>query len=312
MALPQRTDSPFPSGGDQCAAWLYLPQGHGPHPCVVMGHGFSAVREQRLDAYAERFAAAGLAVLVFDYRHFGSSSGQPRQLLDIGRQLADWRAAVSHARNLPQVDARRVAVWGSSFSGGHVVTIAAKDPAVAAVVSQAPFTSGVAAIAAGGAAQAAKLTAAGLRDGINALLGRDPSYLAAVGPPGSWAVMTAPDAEPGFRALEPAAGSTWANRVAGRIALTVGLYRPYAKFAKLRQPVLVVVCERDTTTPAQPAIKAAQRSLNAELVRYPISHFDVYVDPQFEQTVGDQTEFLVRNLLGGSTPAVATPAVAQG
>ena len=46
-----------------------------------MAHGFSGVREQRLDAYAERFAQAGLAVLVFDYRHFGASGGEPRQLL---------------------------------------------------------------------------------------------------------------------------------------------------------------------------------------------------------------------------------------
>ena len=101
-----RTDSPFRSGGLECAAWLYQPEGQGPHPCVVMAHGFSAVREQRLDAYAERFAAAGLAVLVFDYRHFGASQGEPRQLLSIARQLADWRAAVAHARNLPDVDPR--------------------------------------------------------------------------------------------------------------------------------------------------------------------------------------------------------------
>lgn len=308
MASPQRTDSPFESGGDQCAAWLYVPEGDGPHPCVVMAHGFSAVREHRLDAYAERFFAAGLAVLVFDYRHFGSSGGEPRQLLDIGRQLDDWRAAISHARNLSQVDPRRVAVWGSSFSGGHVVAIAAQDPGVAAVVSQAPFTSGLSAIAAGGAVQAAKLAGAGLRDGLNAVLRRDPYYVPAAGPPGSVAVMTAPDAEPGMLAMEPAGPSTWENRVAGRIALTVGLYRPYAKFAKLRQPVLVVVCERDTTTPPDPAVKAAQRSPNAELIRYPISHFAIYLDPQFEQTVGDQTEFLVRNLLGGQAPATPVSA----
>ncbi|MGI8748940.1 MAG: alpha/beta hydrolase [Thermoleophilaceae bacterium] len=306
MAAPQRTDSPFESDGEECAAWLYLPENDGPHPCVVMAHGFSAVREQRLDAYAERFAAAGLAVLVFDYRHFGSSAGEPRQLLDIARQLDDWRAAVSHARNLPLIDARRVAVWGSSFSGGHVVAIAAEDPAVAALVSQAPFTTGIAAIAAGGGGQAAKLGAAGLRDGLNAVLGRRPYYLPAAGPPGSVAVMTTPDAEPGFRALDPPGGSTWVNRVAGRIALTVGLYRPYAKFAKLRQPVLVVVCERDLTTPPGPAVKAAKRSPNAELIRYPISHFDIYVDPQFERTVTDQTEFLVRNLIGAPTPAPAS------
>jgi len=139
-----------------------------------MAHGFSAVREQRLDDYAERFAAAGLAVLAFDYRHFGASSGEPRQLLDIRRQLADWRAAVGFARGLDGIDAGRIALWGSSFSGGHVVHVAAGDERVAAVVSQAPFTDGLSAIRAGGAAAALRVTAAAIRDGIVALAGRAP------------------------------------------------------------------------------------------------------------------------------------------
>ena len=200
-------------------------------------------------------------------------------------------------------------MWGSSFSGGHVVAVAAEDPGIAAVVSQAPFTDGVSAIAAGGAVQALKLTGAGLRDGLAMLLGRDPVYLPAVGPPGSLAVMTAEEAEPGFADID-APGSTWENRVAGRVALAVGGYRPYAKFGKLRQPVLVLVCDRDDTTPPGPAVKAAEKSPNATLVRYPIGHFEIYVDPQFETTVADQTDFLVRNLLGGEVPAPAAAAAA--
>jgi fermentation-respiration switch protein FrsA (DUF1100 family) len=272
-----------------------------------MAHGFSAVREQRLDAYAERFAAAGLAALVFDYRHFGASQGRPRQLLSIGRQLQDWRAAVAHARNLPEVDPRRVAVWGSSFSGGHVVAVAAQDPAIAAVVSQAPFTDGFSAIAAGGAVQGLRLMGAGLRDALAMLLRRDPVYLPAVGPPGTLAAMTAEEAEPGFTRIDPP-DSAWENRVAGRVALAVGGYRPYAKFGKLRQPVLVQVCDRDETTPPGPAVKAAEKSPNATLRRYPVGHFEIYVDPQFETTVGDQVDFLVRNLVGGDVPAAAAAA----
>ena len=111
-----RTDTAFRSDGGTCAAWLYRPAGDGPHPIVVMAHGFSGVREQRLDAYAERFAEAGLAVLVFDYRHFGASDGEPRQLLSIPRQLADWRAAIAYARSLDGIDPKRVALWGTSFS----------------------------------------------------------------------------------------------------------------------------------------------------------------------------------------------------
>ena len=268
-----------------------------------MAHGFSGVRENRLDAYAERFAQAGLAALVFDYRHFGASEGEPRQLLSIARQLQDWRAAVEHARSLEVIDAKRIALWGSSFSGGHVVATAARDPDVAAVVSQAPFTDGLIALRENTPAQLARFTIAGVRDAVAALLGRAPHYLPAVGAPGTLAVMTAPDAEPGFRAIDPP-GSTRVNRVAARVMLTVGAYRPYAKFGRLRMPVLVQTCDGDTTTPPGPAVRAAERSPNAELVRYPIGHFEIYVEPQFERTVADQLEFLTRNLL--PTPAAPT------
>ena len=304
-----RSDVTFSSGGVRCAAWLYRPEGEGPHPCVVMAHGFSGVREQRLDAYAERFAAAGLAALVFDYRHFGASDGEPRQLLDIASQLDDWRAAVAFARTLDGIDPARVALWGSSFSGGHVVEIAAGDDRIAAVVSQAPFTDGLTAIRAGGAKQAARLTVAGMRDQLSALAGRGPVLIPAVGPPGSLAAMTAAEADPGFHSLDPP-GSTWRNEVAPRVMLRLGYYRPYAKFKRLRMPVLVALADRDDTTPPGPAARAAERSPNAEVARYDIGHFEIYTDPQFERTVSDQTEFLVRNLLGGAYAAAEPPAAA--
>lgn len=299
MTAPARTDSDFRSGGTRCAAWLYRPEGDGPHPCVVMGHGFSAVRENRLDAYAERFAAAGLAALAFDYRHFGSSDGEPRQLLSIRSQLEDWRAAVAHARGLDGVDPKRVALWGSSFGGGHVIATAAEDPEIAAVVSQVPFTDGLSALRLNSPATSARLMFAGLRDAAAALLGRSPYFIPAAGPPGTLAVMTTPEAEPGYRAIDPP-DSTWVNRVSARVLLAVGTYRPYAKFGRLRMPVLVQTCDADTTTPPEPAVRAAERSPNAELIRYPIGHFEIYVEPHFDRAVSDQTDFLVRNLVGAS------------
>jgi uncharacterized protein len=116
-----RIDVAFNSQGVHCAAWLYRPDGPGPHPCVILANGFGAIREMRLPAYAERFAQAGLAVLIFDYRHFGASEGEPRQLLDIKQQLADWAAAISYVRGLDDIDPERIALWGTSFSGGHVI-----------------------------------------------------------------------------------------------------------------------------------------------------------------------------------------------
>lgn len=108
-----------------------------------MAHGFAAIRELRLDAYAERFAQAGIAALVFDYRGFGASDGHPRRVLDIGAQRADWRAALAYVRGLDGVDGRRVVGWGTSFAGGHVLHLAASGEELAAVVAQVPRVHGL-------------------------------------------------------------------------------------------------------------------------------------------------------------------------
>ena len=146
-----------------------------------MAHGFTATRGDRLPAYAERFAAAGLAVLLFDYRHFGDSTGTPRQLLDIGRQQADYRAAVAFARTLDGIDAQRIGLFGTSFSGGHVVAVAAQDPSIAAVVSQCPFADGLAALRVVPPRVALRATALGLADQAAGLAGRAPRTMPAVG-----------------------------------------------------------------------------------------------------------------------------------
>src|SRR5947209_12920561 len=128
-----RLDVVFPSSGDECRAWLFMPDAERP-PLVILGHGLGATREYGLEPYAQRFAAAGIAALVFTYRHFGDSGGQPRQLLDIERQLGDWAAAIAYARTLEEIHSRRIALWGTSFAGGHVIEAAARDGSVAAVV----------------------------------------------------------------------------------------------------------------------------------------------------------------------------------
>ena len=291
--MPERSDVTFPSGGERCAAWLYRPRDA--DACVLMAHGWTGVREQRLDAYAERFAAAGLAVLVFDYRHFGASGGEPRQLLDIGRQLADWRAAIAYVRGLEGIDPERIALWGSSFSGGHVIELAARDHRIAAVVAQMPFVDGAANLLRLGPGHVLRLTVEGLRDQAGALAGRPPHMVPSVGPPGSTAVMNSPDAEPGFRALNPA-GLEWRNEAAARVALRVGAYRPISKAARVRCPILFALAEDDVVTPPDLAAKAAQRAPRAEIRHYPGGHFDPYVGELFARVVSDETEFLLRNL----------------
>jgi len=115
-----RLDVAFPSDGDDCRAWLFMPEAERP-PVVILGHGLGGTREYGLEPYAQRFADAGIAALLFTYRHFGDSGGQPRQLLDIERQLGDWGAALAYARSRDGIDHDRIALWGTSFAGGHVI-----------------------------------------------------------------------------------------------------------------------------------------------------------------------------------------------
>jgi fermentation-respiration switch protein FrsA (DUF1100 family) len=286
----------FTSHGGRCAAGLRLPEGPGPHPAVVLAHGFSAVRDQRLDAFAERFVAAGLATLVFDYRNFGQSPGEPRQLLDIGRQLEDWRSGIAYARAREEIDAERIGAWGSSFGGGHVLTIAAEDGRLAAAVCHAPFADGLRNLRHLGVRHVARLSAAALRDELGARRGRPPYYIGATGPPGALAVMTTPSSEPGFRVItEP--GSTWENRVAARVSLRLPLYRPGRRARRIACPLLVSIAERDDLTPPAYAAQAAAAAPSGEIRRYDSGHFDLYTGEGFERSVADETAFLARHLL---------------
>ena len=191
-----REDVSFDSHGTSCAAWLYRPDRVTNPPIIVMAHGFAAIRLLRLDAYAERFAEAGYAVLVFDYRGWGDSAGEPRRMLDIRAQQRDWRAAVAYARNIEGVDPGRLVLWGASFGGGHALHLAAEDHGVAAVIAQVPHISGPASAFSQPPSLVARLILAGVWDQLGALVGRQPYRVAAAGYPGDVAMMTSPDAAP--------------------------------------------------------------------------------------------------------------------
>ncbi|MFE6511277.1 alpha/beta hydrolase [Nocardioides sp. NPDC057767] len=283
-----RQDITFTSGDVRCAGWFY-PAGPDPRPAVVMAHGLAGIKEMRLDAYAERFAAAGYHVLVFDYRHFGASEGQPRQLLSIRRQHQDWAAAVAYARSRPEVDATRIVLWGSSLSGGHVLSMAAELSA-AAVIAQVPHTDGPAGVIALGPRQATRLAGHGLLDIAKAAVGAAPHYVPASGSPGSLALMTAPEAA-GYLSLVPA-GQAFDQRVAGRFALAIPLYSPARALRNLTMPALVQVGSRDETTPPGPAIRAAGKNPRVTCSTHETGHFEPYSGEQFEAFVTEQIDFL--------------------
>jgi len=297
--MQTRIDVDFEVDGTRCAAWLFRPEGgDAPPPVVVMAHGFSGTREVRLPAYAECFAAHGIASFVFDYRHFGASGGEPRQLLSVRRQLADWRAALAAARGLAEVDGERVGLWGTSFGGGHALVTAAGDSRVRAVVAQVPHVDGRASLR--GLADprfAARAVAAGLRDGLGALLGREPFTVPVVGPPGGLACLATPDSEAGFRALVPAE-TLWRNEVAARVLLTIGAYRPITRARAITCPVLVVAARRDRLIPFAAVERLVATAPRATLEAVDAEHFDVYTGSHFARLAPLQARFLAEHLSG--------------
>lgn len=299
----------FTSDGQRCAAWRIrgdhdaLDAGDG-RPCVVMAHGFGGTRDSGLLPFARAFAAAGIDVLVFDYRGFGASEGKPRQLVSFRRHRRDYAAAIGLARSLDGVDPDRVVVWGTSYAGGHALAVAARDPRIAAVVAQVPAVDGLAALAAtahaNGLGFLLKVTTAAVRDIVRALTGRTPLLVPVVGPPGSLAAMNSPDAVSGMRAF---AGPTWRNEFAARELLAVPLNRAISNARHVRCPVLLQVGEQDVVAPPAVVDRLAQRlGDRAEVRRYAAGHFDVYVEPWRTPNIDDQVAFLVKHL----TPQTAS------
>lgn len=295
--MSDRKNIEFPSGmkGELCRGWLYVPAGtKNKSPVVLMAHGFGAVKELRLDAYAEKFCAAGFAVVVFDYRNFGASDGEPRQLLDISLELEDWHAALRYVRTLNEVDNSRIALWGTSFAGGHVVEVAAKDGNIKCLISQVPHLDGFASAAAAGGQQAARLAMEAARDAASGLIGLEPHYVKIAGGPGELAAMTSENVVTMWPRMIPS-GFSFDNRVAARIFLHLPLYSPERLAEKINFPWLIQVAKHDMTTPVAAAERAAKRAPLATLTIYDADHFDVYLPPLFDQVVAEQITFLRDN-----------------
>jgi len=277
----------FEVAGDACAAWLYPPaEAECPAPIVVMAHGLSGTRRDRLGPFAERFAIAGFSALVFDHRGFGDSDGE-QDLFDPAMQQEDWRAAIARARSLPGVDPARVVTFGSSMGGGNALAAAAGDRAVAAAISQVPFLDIVRQAHRSSPRVAARMLHAAIRG----------HHVPAVGRPDEAAMINAPGGEEGWRrVVSMGEDSRWRNRVSSRWLLGRP-FRPARHAAGLHCPWLVCVGEADRVARPGPAIDAARRAPKGELRTYPgVDHFDVYDGLAHESLVADQLDFLRRHL----------------
>lgn len=292
-----KQDLAFTSQGVTCRGYFWHPDDNrSARPCVVMAHGFAATRDSGLQPFAEAFANAGYAVFAFDYRHFGASDGVPRQLLDPNREVEDWLAAIEFVRTRHDVRPAEVVLWGTSFAGGLVTVAAARDPEVKAIIAQCPMMDGLAAVREvfryGGLSQILRLGAHAALDVGASAIGFGPHYISSAGRPGEVAAMTSADSFDGYVSLLPEGAP---NKVAARIAATLGLFRPIHFAKHVKCPALLVLCENDSVAPVKAAEKAASRMPLAETVHYPIGHFDIYLGNARDTAIHDQLEFLQRH-----------------
>jgi fermentation-respiration switch protein FrsA (DUF1100 family) len=280
--------------------WHYLPDGlQGRLPTIVMAHGFSAVKEMYLDRFAEAFAVAGLSSIVFDNRNFGASDGQPRQEIDPWRQVRDYRDAITYAETLEEADPNRIGIWGSSYSGGHVLVVGAIDRRVKCVVSQVPLASGhdnarrlvradYLASVQGMFEQDRRARMAGKAPAMIPVVAEDPSAASALPTPDSWAWFTDT-----ARARAP----SWKNEVTLRSVEMFTEYEPasYVSFIS-PTPLLMVVALGDVLTVADLALAAYERALEPKkLVALSGGHFDAYVK-DFDATSKPAVDWFTRHL----------------
>jgi fermentation-respiration switch protein FrsA (DUF1100 family) len=285
----------LPSGGVRCAAWLTVPPTAGPHPAVVLVHGLGATHDMMLAQYEQHFAAAGIATLAFDYRFTGASEGLPRQHISIPEQSADVGAALDYLKSRPDVDAARLGLWGTSLGGMNVVRVAATRTDVAAAAVQCPIVHGPGAARSLGLLGPLRLTPAIVEDALRMVARRGRRYVPIVGPPGAFAMVTAPGAEVGWNSTVPA-GGTFDNRIAAADAVAMVTTSALRHARKVTAPLLVCVCDRENLMDPKYAALVARRAPRGVAKHYDSDHFDVYHPPLVSQVLADQTAFLTEHL----------------
>ncbi|WP_121063984.1 alpha/beta hydrolase [Chachezhania antarctica] len=286
--------------GTELAGWFYA-AGTTPAPCIVMAHGFSATKEMHLSGFAETFRDAGMNVLVYDNRNLGNSGGTPRGEIIPEQQIADYRDAITWVQGLDEVDADRIGIWGSSYSGGHVLVVAAKDKRVKCVISQVPLVHGL--------ANAQRLVRsdhwAGLRAGFAAdragrLAGEAPMTLPVVGNgPEDPCALPTDDSRDFFMGLSEEHRGAWENEITLRSMEAFTEYEPGDWIPKIGPtPLMMVVARQDHLTPADMTLKAYETAIEPKrFLILDCAHFEAYTDEPFKVSAPQQCAWFTEHLM---------------
>ncbi|TCD71999.1 hypothetical protein EIP91_000131 [Steccherinum ochraceum] len=265
-------------------AWQYVPEGKGTSPCpvIVMAHGLSGNKTMGLKQYAEIYVQMGYACVLFDYRRWGASDGTPRQVVKVAEQLEDYRTVIKYCRQQPAFDPNRVVVWGTSFAGGHAVSIASEPQLnVFAAIGQCPYL-GVTATPPFSWTLIKTATYA-ILDSLKLKVGLSPILVPACALPGEVGVMNAPDSKSGmFGIVENSPGAKYPNTINASSIFELQAYSPKDRAKNIQCPVLVVHCETDTLCLTPGADATAAASSHVEVVRFKdCGHFEIYPGAKF-------------------------------
>lgn len=299
----------FTSGRSEVVGHLHRPDGVDRPPVVVMAHGFAARQHWGLPTFAKRFAASGIAALTFDYRGFGESGGGPRRVVSAQKQRADYRSAIEFVRNREDLDENALALWGMSYSGGHVVSLAASED-VQAAVATVPFTDGLHvaahAIQHGGIDYLTGMVGNLARDARQILLRRDPHTVRVVPAAesdeedGEFAVLSTPGSRAGYESIIPEEDrEDWRNRTAARVLFEIPFNRPITAAADVDVPVFVLEAMDDQIVPRGAVDRLVEALDDVHRVRVPAGHFESLVGAVSSEVAARQADFLQANLDSG-------------
>lgn len=242
-----RQDIEFSSENLNLRGWLYKPSSLTlPVPGIIMTHGLSALKEHDLDKFAQQFVAAGMCVLIYDNRNFGSSDGEPRLEVNPVAQIRDLRHAITFLQKHSFIDPEKIILWGTSLSAGNALVAAAEDDRVKCVIAQTPFVLGFHRNLQKNRPDALEAKRKAYAEEKQSLLrGESPKMLQVVtADPEKSAIMKQPSAYEFFTSL-----SYWKNAVTFLSLEHVGDFHPMDVVDKISCPVLFVVADKDTVNP---------------------------------------------------------------
>lgn len=284
-----------PCDQEMIAADFYIPKTNNKSAVIIMAHGFAGLRQFKLIQYAQRFAQAGYAVILFDYRYWGGSTGKPREMISINSQLEDWKTMIQYASTCKFIDNRRIVLWGTSLSGGYALSLASELKNIQAIMVQIPYVDG---------AETAKLyplqrypqaLKLSSQDYMGSKMGLNPKRLPVVD---QYKLCFMPTADSYYGYLSIVNPDYyWSGEVLARVFFNLMRYRPIQLVRQINIPVLFIAAQHDSLIPIESSREAATNI--APFVSYhewDMKHFDIYHGSWFEKAVTTQLEFLHQHI----------------